>query len=423
VFFYFFLSGGENQSRRFHFCSFLLYFFAMDQLGRQLTTLTAFCESNPPTWNTLLGLANVAKGWQTNQMYHALVGKWQVQQQQQQQQQQQRSHELRLAPIRVPRIIWLYWETLPGRTKPAYLDACLESMRAWSTAAAAAHPPTMRIIVVCPENIHEYLDDLHPMWQRFDKVEQKADYVRVLLLARHGGVWMDMDTICFGSIVPFLERLEHERRDLVLWQRDVSYEMNNALIVVVPQHPIMVDALTRMHARFDQVAVSNNERLHFDNWTELGSTLYGECVHAHLMRQHELCDAGPPLRTCIELRSMADIEPFSWVDAREWTVSRSHQDTDAWLMQHVRQKETRTNTMMPVLSFPNALIEPAYKTRFASVDELLASAHHDPHYLSAALACAMRSPSERDAVRQTILAKIADTASQSNHSPPQCHVM
>jgi hypothetical protein len=382
----------------------------MDQLGRQIATVAAFCESNPPTFGTLLGLGSVATGWKNQDMYRALADKWAKQQQQQQQ------AGKTLAPIVLPRIIWLYWETLPGRTKPAYLDACLDTIRAWNAG--------VRIVVVCPQNMHEQLtaDELHPLWQRIGKVEQKADYVRVLLLARYGGVWMDMDTICYGSIVPFLARLERERRDLVLWQREVSYEMNNALIVVTPQHPVMVDALTRMHARFDvaRARLKPDEQLHFENWTELGSMLYGDCVHAHLVLQHELVTSGQPLSTCLELRNMSEIEPFSWVDAREWTLARAplgQRDTDAWLARHIRTKEARSETLFPVLSFPNALIEPEYKKRYASVTQLLAAADSAPHYLALALACALCSPSERDAVHQT-----ATLAQAQPQAPPQCIV-
>jgi len=351
----------------------------------QLKTLALFYGNNPPSLATVgASIGTTTKGWQITQMYQSLEAKRMAQLKISQQQ-----HE-----VKIPRIIWLYWETLAGRTKPPYLDACLQSILRWNSPSSSHYPVVVR--VVCPQNIHEFLtpDELHPAWQRIGKVEQKADYLRVLLLARHGGVWMDMDTICFGSIVPFLERLGREHRDLVLWQRDWSFEVNNALIFVTPQHPVMVDALTRMHTRFDAAP-----HVHFENWTELGSMLYGDCVHAYLAQQHELSDSGHPPSSYIELRNMAEIEPFTWIDAHEWTMSRQHPSatTDAWLTRHIRSKEAHSDTLVPVLSFPNALISTDYKKQFATVEQLLAA---PPHYLSLALRCALCSPRERNAAQQ-----------------------
>lgn len=82
---------------------------------------------------------------------------------------------------RVPRVIWSYWHT---RELPPVVAACVANWR--------RHAPDYDIRVLHPGVIAEALDG-QPMPESFDTwaAYRQADWLRVALVGRHGGLWMD----------------------------------------------------------------------------------------------------------------------------------------------------------------------------------------------------------------------------------------
>lgn len=97
--------------------------------------------------------------------------------------------------------VWLYWETRPGRTRPAYLDLCLETIR--------RHAPPLELRCVGPEDVVQLLPDLDvERWHALPAPNYRSDYARSRLLARHGGVWIDIDTIALSPLSQLLDALD-----------------------------------------------------------------------------------------------------------------------------------------------------------------------------------------------------------------------
>ena len=91
--------------------------------------------------------------------------------------------------------IWMAWT---GHNPiPGYLQLCLESVRRHNQAQ-------FNIVVITPENISDHLQDLHPAYP-YLSYAHRADYLRAVLLHRYGGIYLDMDTICFRGLVPWYE--------------------------------------------------------------------------------------------------------------------------------------------------------------------------------------------------------------------------
>lgn len=90
--------------------------------------------------------------------------------------------------------VWLYWEDLPGRTRAPYLDLCLDTIR--------RHSP-VEPTVVDYHTAFEYVDLDPDRWESLRRPNFRSDYLRARLLHRHGGMWIDIDTI---AVAP-LERL------------------------------------------------------------------------------------------------------------------------------------------------------------------------------------------------------------------------
>ena len=96
--------------------------------------------------------------------------------------------------------IFMYWETLPGKTKPQYLDLCYDTILKNCS-------QDFKIHMLNEKNIKQYLPNLRTDLDKKLKIQQKVDYYRLLLLYKYGGIWLDSDTIVIKSLVPLFQKL------------------------------------------------------------------------------------------------------------------------------------------------------------------------------------------------------------------------
>ncbi len=97
-------------------------------------------------------------------------------------------------------IIWQYWETLPGKKKPGYIDLCMNSVKFNCS-------NDFNIIHLDEKNIYEFLPEIKDIDFSYLNLPQKVDYYRYSLLEKYGGVWIDADILVIKSILPFYEKL------------------------------------------------------------------------------------------------------------------------------------------------------------------------------------------------------------------------
>jgi mannosyltransferase OCH1-like enzyme len=100
------------------------------------------------------------------------------------------------------RIIWMYWETLPGKTKPGYIDLCIDSVK-------FNCGKCFNIIVLDNITIYDYLPEIKNIDFSNLNLPQKVDYYRYALLEKYGGVWLDADILVIKCICPFYEKLSN----------------------------------------------------------------------------------------------------------------------------------------------------------------------------------------------------------------------
>ena len=84
--------------------------------------------------------------------------------------------------------IWTFWE--PRDKMPAYLQLC---MRTWEKFL-----PNAKINLLDYSNIGNFIDVNEYDESLFSgqfRIDQIADALRALLLEKHGGIWLDVDTI------------------------------------------------------------------------------------------------------------------------------------------------------------------------------------------------------------------------------------
>lgn len=94
----------------------------------------------------------------------------------------------------IPKIIWTYWDD--PLNMPLNIRACLDTWR--------KHNPGYRIIVVSDKTMHLYCSP---------GVDSKQ-YVRLDILARHGGFWLDASVACTQSFDSYQRKVAAARADL-----------------------------------------------------------------------------------------------------------------------------------------------------------------------------------------------------------------
>lgn len=95
-----------------------------------------------------------------------------------------------------PKIIWTCW--WQGKENmPPVVKRCIESMR--------QHCPQYDIRIVTTENMHNYIELPDYIWQKHQKGyisrTHLSDILRVSLLAKHGGLWLDA-TVFLTAPIP-----------------------------------------------------------------------------------------------------------------------------------------------------------------------------------------------------------------------------
>jgi len=100
------------------------------------------------------------------------------------------------------KIIWMYWETLPGKKKPGYIDLCINSVK-------YNCGDCFNVIVLDNISILKYLPEMKYINLTNLNLPQKVDFYRYSLLEKYGGVWLDADILVIKCICPFYKKLEN----------------------------------------------------------------------------------------------------------------------------------------------------------------------------------------------------------------------
>ena len=89
--------------------------------------------------------------------------------------------------------VWTYWEG----DRPAYIDYCFQSMQKYC--------PNLTILT--PATVLPYIRDLlHPNWQKLTRAAHRADVIRVAIMKKYGGTWVDADTVFIRPFENFLRK-------------------------------------------------------------------------------------------------------------------------------------------------------------------------------------------------------------------------
>lgn len=99
-------------------------------------------------------------------------------------------------------IIWMFWETLPGKKKPGYIELCHKSViHNCSNCFNIVYLNEKNIISYIPEIKSYNIEDL--------RIQHKADIYRYLLLNKYGGLWVDADILITKCLCKYYKNLNN----------------------------------------------------------------------------------------------------------------------------------------------------------------------------------------------------------------------
>jgi len=199
--------------------------------------------------------------------------------------------------IPTPRIIWSYWETASGQTRPEYLDLCEQT---WVRHCGA----DFEIIRITPENARCFVPDLPPCWENIAVIAHKADYLRAAVVHRHGGVWLDCDTIVLTNLTEMVQELDASGSDFIACGRSGN-RPSNGIFAAKPGCNLLEQYINAM----DNFLRQSDGKLRF-GWTDIGYKLLWPLSRNYKYFQYEfrICIPVPPSK----FRSF--FETVAWQD-------------------------------------------------------------------------------------------------------------
>ncbi len=213
----------------------------------------------------------------------------------------------------VPRIIWTYWQTAPA---PEFIQACIANWRQFA--------PDHEVRLLDRSSVESWLPSLRADFDSLPPYRQ-ADWLRVQLLARHGGIWMDASMLLSRDLAWLHDTQRRRGADYVGFYIDRYTTrpnlpiLENWMMASVPGGHF-VNALA---AAFDQALDEGAERLL--------QRLRSEGRHAQVVQAltedfqryllmhvaaSELLDRSPQLARLVLLR--AEDGPFAWHAGVGW---------------------------------------------------------------------------------------------------------
>ncbi|MDR7332433.1 capsular polysaccharide synthesis protein [Roseateles asaccharophilus] len=213
----------------------------------------------------------------------------------------------------IPKIIWTYWQQAPA---PRFIQACLDNWRRFA--------PDHQVRVLDRSTVGDWLPTLRADFDTLPAYRQ-SDWLRVQLLARHGGVWMDASMLLSRDLGWLHATRQARAADYVGFYID-RYTNRPKLPIV--ENWLMASVaggrfVTALAAAFDRAldegAESLLQRLRDEGRHERVVQALTEDFQRYLLMHvaaSELLDREPQLARLVLLR--AEDGPFAWHAGVGW---------------------------------------------------------------------------------------------------------
>lgn len=213
----------------------------------------------------------------------------------------------------IPKVIWTYWQSVPA---PAFIQACFANWRRFA--------PDHELRVLDRGSIAQWLPSLRADFDALPAYRQ-ADWLRIHLLTRHGGIWMDASTLMSRDLAWLHEARARHAAEYVGFYID-RYSTRPELPIVENWFMASVPAggfVTALAAAFDRAlddgAESVLQRLHAESRHAQVVQALTEDFQRYLLMHvaaADLLDREPQAWRLAVLR--AEDGPFAWLAGVGW---------------------------------------------------------------------------------------------------------
>lgn len=109
----------------------------------------------------------------------------------------------------IPKIVWMYWD---NEEYPSFVKLCMDKI--------IKNNPDFVINIVNERNLGEFIDiNRIP---EFNMVQHKADFIRLSLLYKYGGVWIDSSVMLFESLDYYFKILSNYKSNFLSFYWDYN---------------------------------------------------------------------------------------------------------------------------------------------------------------------------------------------------------
>ena len=95
--------------------------------------------------------------------------------------------------------LWMYWEIRENKSIPPYIQLCLKIIK--------KNSKLFNLVILDNKTVFNYLPDLRKDINELP-LPLKADYIRILLLHKYGGLWLDCDVIMMTDMKEVVDLLK-----------------------------------------------------------------------------------------------------------------------------------------------------------------------------------------------------------------------
>lgn len=202
--------------------------------------------------------------------------------------------------------IFTYWETIGYSRRPGYLDLLKEL---W----VKFLPQDTEIIEITPKNLYEYLDkdcfdfkklflidDLVTLAVKGFHAAWRSDVIRLLLLEKYGGLWLDHDTIIYGNIIEELLKsgnnenasIDNEKVTILYTQQYCSMMFINALMFAKhPGNPFFKKSIVKAQKAITELVDNHNfylsDKPYYVGWAYLAHNLWNSIAEDEALSGEE----------------------------------------------------------------------------------------------------------------------------------------
>ena len=152
--------------------------------------------------------------------------------------------------------VFTYWENEAGKLTPPYIKACIDSIKM----------NCKEFVLLTPDNINQFIDkdELNPNWRSLPYIAQHADCIRVAIINKYGGWWIDADT-CFLRPIELIANFIDESKEFSFFQWIDGRVLNGYFYAKSPNSSVTSDWLESINK-----ILSNPSQM---QWTSLGESI------------------------------------------------------------------------------------------------------------------------------------------------------